>query len=170
MKKIYIVSLEDDVPLSEAVIDKVKVMAYLVYDEIRGLEYGSYSKILDTDNILYNELLERKVGNEYVHRFMYNDSEIGKYEPFMIDNASFGFTVIDGKLNENELKMIIDRSKFVAGINSRFNIDSITYEDDKKNKNRLVALKKIIQKKNDVKKNDTKKVKVKIRTLFVPAS
>lgn len=169
MKRIYMVSLDDEVPLSKKVEDKIKILCYYVYDEIRGLEYDTYDKILYTD-IRYNELLEKKDNqNNYSYRFEYENFTDGKFEPFMISNTSFGFTVNDDLLSKDELSLIIERCKNIARIYYNFKIESITYEDDPKNKNRLVALKKVLlsNEENNKKKAEQKEDKY-IKTRFNP--
>ncbi len=162
MKKIYVVSLDDEVPLSDKMKDEIKVLAYLVYDEIQGYEYADNCQILCHDDIIYNELLEKEVNGEYVHRFKYDNVESGMYEPFMIGDRSFAFTVNDGTLDGNEIISIIYKVRMFSKITSNIEINSVIYEDDKK-KNRLMAIKKILldnEKKNN-KKEDKPKTKVK---------
>ncbi len=169
MNKIYMVSLNDEVPLSTIIEKKMKILCYLVYDEIRGIEYEQYTKILLLDKIIYNELLEKKeIDNDYTYRFEHEDVTDGKFEPFMIDKTSFAFTIMDDKLSENELKEIIERKKVEAGLHYNFTIDSVTYENDLNNKNRLIAIKKLITKKQEVKKD--KYVKIRTNSLLLPFS
>lgn len=164
MKKIYIVSLDDDVPLSDETLNKIKVLCYLVYDSIKELECDEYSKTLDIEsNIIYNELLETKKGDSYIYEFKYNNCEFGKYEPFMVNNTSFAFTVNSDKLSENELADIIEKSQKFAMFHFNFKIDSITYEYDKKGKNRLMALKMLNSNYNNTSK---KQVKIRTKSLF----
>ena len=162
MKKIYVVSLDDEIPLSPKIEDEMKVLCYLVYDEIQGYEYSDNSKILCHDDVFYNELLEKNVDGEYIHRFRYDDIESGMYEPFMINGRSFAFTVNDGAIDEAEINNIIHNVRYFAHVGYNVNISSVTYEDDKK-KNRLLAIKKIIldSQKEKNKKEDGVKIKVK---------
>ena len=162
MKRIYVVSIDDEVPLSDKLADGIKVLAFLLYDEIRGYEYED-CQILCHDDIIYNELLEKKENdNKYIHRFTHNDVESGMYEPFMINDRSFAFTVIDGTISDAEIKGIIDRLRLFSKVNCSLNIHSVTYEDDKK-KNRLLAIKKILL---DSEKKNKKEGKVKIKSLL----
>ena len=162
MKKIYVISLDDEIPLSTKIEDEIKVLCYLVYDEIQGYEYGDNRKILCHDGIIYNELFERNTGNDYVHWFKYNNVESGTYEPFMINSRSFAFTINEGTISDEEINNIIHNVRRFAKIDYNFNISSVTYEEDKK-KNRLLAIKKILldSQKKDEKKEDNNKVKVK---------
>lgn len=170
MNKIYMVSLDDEVPLSDIIENKMKILCYLVYDEIRGIEYEQYTKILLLDKIMYNELLEKKDvdDNDYTYRFEHEDITDGKFEPFMIDKTSFAFTIVDDKLSENELKEIIESKKNEAGLHYSFTIDSVTYENDLNNKNRLIAIKKLITKKQEIKKG--KYVKIRTNPFLMPFS
>ena len=165
MKKIYIVSLDDEVPLSDKIKDEVKVLAYLVYEEIQGYECEDGRQILCQDGIIYNELLEKNVNGDYVHRFMHDDIESGMYEPFMIGDRSFAFTINDGTFNDAEIRDIIYKVRIFSKINSKFVIDSVTYEEDKK-KNRLLAIKKILQESQKEKNIKEDKTKTKVRSIL----
>lgn len=165
MKRIYVVSLDDEVPLSPDLLDSIKVLAYLVYDEIMGMEYNSGKSILVHDNIRYNELLERKESsNRYTHRFCNNTPETGTYEPFMTSDTSFAFTVNDGTLSEDDIENIIRIVRVYVEKYKKMTINSVTYEADAKNKNRLLAIKKILT--NDYGNKEDKKSKTKVKSIL----
>lgn len=164
MKRIYVVSLDDEVPLSKEVIDSIKVIGYLLYEEILGIEYDGSEKILCHDNISFNILLEKKENNTYVHRFTNNNVETGTYEPFMLNDTSFAFTVNDGKISPEEINNIINVVKTYVTSNCKFKINSITYEEDNKNKNRLLAIKKLLTDYSE--KKEENKPKIKVRSIL----
>ena len=153
MKNIYMISLDDDVPLSQSIRDEMRLLCYLVYDEIRRLDYENVSPILCNDGIDYNELLESYNNGEFHYRFMYNDIESGKHEPFMINDTSFGFTINNDSISEDEIWHIIENYKKMIKFTYNLKLKKYSYEDDKKHKNRLITLKKIISEKSNKKED-----------------
>lgn len=164
MKRIYVVSLDDEVPLSPELIDSMKVLGFLVYEEVMGIEYSSIDNILLHDNIKYNQLLERKENNTYTHRFINNTPETGVYEPFMVNDRAFAFTVNDGMLNSEDIENILDRVKIYVDDYDKINIDSVTYQEDTKNKNRLLAIRKLLTK--DYGNKEDKKTKTRVKSIL----
>ena len=144
MKKIYTISLDDEIPLSDELLNEIKMLCFLVYDSIKILEYDEIEPILNYDGIIYNELLESYSNGCFHYRFTYDNYESGKYEPFMIDNKSFGFTVNDSKLDDEELVKILDENKKMLNMKYNFKVNAYVYKDDKKHKNRLITLKRIL--------------------------
>lgn len=161
MKTIYVVTLDDEIPLSSRLIDDIKLLCFLVYDEIMGIEYDNGNKILCHDGIIYNELLEREDNGIYTHRFRYNDILSGKYEPFMINDTSFAFTVYDGMLSNDDIINIISKVRIYTKIRCNFKVSSVTYKEDSKNKNRMLAIKKLLESNHNDKEDKKNKVKIK---------
>ena len=159
MKTIYTIALDDDIPLSEEILNKLKMVYFLVYDTIRILEYGNEQPILCKDGIIYNELLESRSGYSFNYHFKYDDYNSGKYDPFMIDKTSFGFTINGDMLTEEKVRSIIEECKNMIGINYQFRLASYSYEVDKNNKNRLLTLKKVLSDRNDKKQSENDKGK-----------
>ena len=144
MKKIYTISLDDEVPLSDKVIDDIKVICYLVYDDIKIFDDKYGKPVTLVSGVSYNELYEKKtLDGTYAHRFKYNDPVLGNYEPFMIGNNSFAFTVEDGCLDDSDVMAVVEEAKRMLGVDYHFKLDTVTYVDDKKNKNRLLAIKQL---------------------------
>ena len=164
MKRIYVVSLDDEVPLSQELIDSMKVLGFLVYEEIMGMEDSGIKNILHHDNIKYNELLEKKENNRYTHRFTNNTPETGVYEPFMVNDRAFAFTINDGKLSVQDIENIIDRVKIYVDEYDKVNIDSVTYQEDAKNKHRLIAIRKLLTK--DYGNKEDKKIKTRVKSIL----
>ena len=110
MKTIYTISVDEDVPQSIDLIEHMKVLCYFIYDELRNMKYDSHESIICTDNLIPNQLLESYVDNKYYYRFKYNDYSKGIYDPFMITDLSFGFTVNSDMINSVELDMASGRN------------------------------------------------------------
>ena len=165
MKRIYIVSLDDEVPLSPQVIDNIKVLCSLVYDEIQGIEYETGQKILHRDAFIrYNELREKKEKDGYTHRFINDTPETGEFEPFMLNDRSFAFTINDDLIGAKEIEDIIYMDRIYYKSPGKFSIDSVTYEEDNKNKNRLIAIRKILNKETEQK--EAKKIKTRVKSII----
>ena len=100
MKKIYTFTLDDEVP-SDELFNDVKVIAHLLYEELKNEEYDT--KILvSIDKHKENVLYETKVMNDYQYKFLSeieNDSKT-LYEPFLINHIGFGITIYDGSISE----------------------------------------------------------------------
>lgn len=167
MKKIYTITLDDDVPLSEDTISNIKEIAYFLFEEIDKYD----RKILvvdDNHNLIRNELLESFVNGKYNFRFESEHTNIDnyRYEPFLIDNRSFGFTVYDGSIDDNEIFLLLRNVLSFFGFNYKFNIDSLYYDDVIVN-GRLAAYNYIVNGTTEFKSNNVK-VKKKARLLPNP--
>lgn len=143
MKKIYTLTLDDDVPLSSRVIDDIKVICFLVYEDMNSFEDKKGHPVLLTNGISTNTLYETRLADEYTHHFKYNDITEANYEPFMIGDDSFAFTVSDGTITDETVLRSLEDAKRMINVEYNFKLETLTYEEDKHNKNRLVAIKKL---------------------------
>lgn len=100
---LYDVSLDSEIELTNETLNKVKLLAYLVYDALVEYEYDKGINILYRDNIIINEIYERCNRYEFEH----TDYNKGIYEPFMINDTSFGFTVYGDSISNAEIKHIV---------------------------------------------------------------
>ena len=93
MKKIYTFTLDDEVP-SDELFNDVKVIAHLLYDDLKN-EEDDTKILVTTDKHKENVLYETKVMNDYQYKFLSeieNDNE-ALYEPFLINHIGFGITI-----------------------------------------------------------------------------
>lgn len=148
MRTVYVFSLTDSVSQSMELLNKIKALAYLMYDEIKTFDIDN--NILCHDNIIYNELLESNHDKKYYYRFKYDNYESGKYEPFMIDDISFGFTVNSDKISYNEIMAIFNHIKMITMFEYDVSVSSYDYMEDRKNINRLNVLKNIISNRKEI--------------------
>lgn len=131
MKKIYTISLDDDIPLSNITASDVKEIAYCLFEEID--KYDRKILVVDDDKTLFrNQLYETYVNGEYRYRFESENSSISnyRYEPFLINDRSFGFTVYDEAISENEILAILNGVLAFLSLRYSFNINGIYYKDD----------------------------------------
>lgn len=162
MKRIYVVSLDDEVPLTPKVRNNIKILCSIVYDEIRGIEYDTGMKILHSgNNIKYNELREREEKGNYIQHFINNTPETGEYEPFMVSDRAFAFTINNDLISVKDLEDIIYVDRIYCENPGKFNIYSVAYEEDKKDKNRLMAISSILKKENGLKEDKNHKTRIK---------
>lgn len=127
MKKIYTFTLDDEVP-SDELFNDVKVIAHLLYEELKNEEYDT--KILvTTDKHKENVLYETKVMNGYQYKFLSeieNDSK-ALYEPFLINHIGFGITIYDGSISEPLLNYLFKNVLKTIRKPYNFSIFSITH-------------------------------------------
>ena len=128
MKKIYTFTLDDEVP-SDELFNDVKVIAHLLYDELKNEEYDT--KILvTTDKHKENVLYETKVMNDYQYKFLSeieNDSK-ALYEPFLINHIGFGITIYDGSIPEPLLNYLFKNVLNTIRKPYNFSISSIVLD------------------------------------------
>ena len=79
------------------------------------------------------------------------------YEPFIINDTSFGFTIYKDSVTEEEIKIIVMRIEKSLGCNYDFNISKRTYTNNNIN-NRLDAIDMLTNNKHNIKKLSKKKV------------
>ena len=144
MKTIYTISVDDDVRQSIDVIEHLKLLCYFIYDGLRVARYESDDTIVCQDGIIPNQLLESTINGKYYYRFKYDDYLSGMYDPFMITDTSFGFTINTGSISYGELMEVINNSKRMINFEYNIKIESYDYMEDDKNINRLNVLKTIL--------------------------
>lgn len=127
MKKIYTFTLDDEVP-SDELFNDVKVIAHLLYEELKNEEYDT--KILvSIDKHKENVLYETKVMTGYQYKFLSeieNDSK-ALYEPFLINHIGFGITIYDGSIPEPLLNYLFKNVLKTIRKPYNFSIFSITH-------------------------------------------
>lgn len=143
MKTIYMFSIDDDISQSIDVVNQFKVLCYMMYDEIGMLEEDG-NRVLYRDNIIYNELMESGGNGVYHYRFKYKDYKSGKYEPFMLDDYSFCFTVNSGAISFDEITFFLEKVKGMIKFHYNVTVESVDYLQDDKNINRIEAIKGLV--------------------------
>ena len=166
MKEIYVISLDDDVPLPSTTYSDIRQVAYLLYDELD--RYDKHILCIDDDDTLIrNDLYEiySTISNTYTYRFDSDKSNINykKYEPFIINDRSFGFTVYENSVTKEEIYLMLNRAISFLKINSnyKFNISSIKYSNPD---DRFKAIDSLIKK--DYKNDRSKVLKKQIKPIF----
>lgn len=147
-KKIYTFTLEDDEYPSKIIKNNLKVIAALMYEELEVRDFENPNAILiHSKNLIKNELYEVRIGNEYEYSFGSEKSQIDHkmYEPLIIDETSFGITVIDEKINDYDMYKVLSSVLKLACLDYKFKMSSVSYDskniDDESN--RISTIKKI---------------------------
>ena len=167
MKKIYTITLDDEIPLSESVSSDIREIAYFLFEEIAKYDREILAVEDKKENLIKNELLESFVNSRYNYRFESEHSNIEnyRYEPFLINDRSFGFTVYDGTISEEEIMHLLKTTLAFLKLNYTFNIDSVYY-DDQHVSGRLSAYSFL--KSGYVRHDGVEKIKKKTKTLAKP--
>lgn len=144
MKRIYTFTLDDDVPLSNNVGSDIREIAYWLFTELS--RYEKPVLCIEDDKKLYeNELYDIDLGNKYIYKFTSDNSKIDYrlFEPFMISDTSFGFTVYDGSITDDEILEVLNHVLKIIHLNYKFTMYSKSYDDSDIN-NRLDTINRII--------------------------
>lgn len=168
MKKIYTITLDDEVPLSDIVSSDIKEIAYCLFEEMDKYD-RPILVVGDNNNLVRNELLESFNGKRYNYRFESESSKIDnyRYEPFLINSRSFGFTVYDEATTDEEIMTFLNNVQHMLGFNYKFNIDSVYYDDVFVN-GRLSAYNFLVYGTTDINSSKNVKVKKKVKSLINP--
>lgn len=169
MKRIYTITLDDDdIPLSHNIGSDIREIAYWIYEELSKFDEQILCIDIDQDKskdgLLKNELYDIPSKEGYIYKFDSDLKDIDNriFEPFVLDDKTFGFTIYDGRLTDGEISIILDGILKLLKMNYKYTIDSVVY-DDKSMKNRFNAIDKLMNKK-DV-NNSKKRVKVPAKML-----
>lgn len=165
MKRIYTITLEDGEYPSDDVERNMKFLATLLYEEVMNLEYVA-GDILYRNNLIYNDLFESRSNGKinYYFKSEKNEDEFVRYEPFIINSISFGFTVNDSKIDSGMIQVLLERIQKMMYTNYKFNIDDTLVFD--KDKERIRLLKEFKKKKVNIEKKNNGRKLVKTMPLF----
>lgn len=159
MREIYVISLDDEIPLTDNVGSNIREIAYLLFDEFN--KYDREILSLDNDYLINNELYESysSTSDKYIYRFTSDKSSIDyrMYEPFIIGDTSFGFTTYKDSTTEEEVRYILSSVSNTLNFNYNFNISKKIYNNNNIN-NRLDAIDSLTNNKHNIKKLSKKRV------------
>ena len=159
MREIYVISLDDEIPLTENIRSNIREIAYLLFDEFN--KYDREILSVDNDYLINNELYESfsSTSDKYVYRFTSDKSSIDyrMYEPFIIDDTSFGFTTYKDSTTEEEVRYLLSSVSNTLNFNYNFNISKKIYDNNNIN-NRLDAIDSLKNNKHNIKKLSKKRV------------
>lgn len=122
---IYEVSLDCKERINREFLDKVKLLAYLAYGEILDYEGELERNILYKENIVFNELYDGFRDRINKYEFEHNNYDAGIYEPFMIDDTTFGFTIYEGSITDKDMMMLLIEVKKIIGMDCDIHMTKI---------------------------------------------
>lgn len=170
MKRIYTVTLEDDdIPLSHNISSDIREIAYWLYEDLGKFDEQILCIDIDQDRskegLIRNELYDVPSKEGYIYKFDSDLKDIDDrlYEPFILGEKTFGFTVYDNTISSSELSIILDSILKLVKMDYKYTIDSIVY-DDKNIKNRFKAIDSITEIKDTV-SNAKKRIKLPAKAL-----
>lgn len=169
MRKVFAITLEDDdIPLSHDLGSDIRELAYWIYSELGKFDEQilciDNDQEQNTEGLIKNELYDVKTEDGYAYKFESDIKNIDNrlFEPFILSDNTFGFTVYEGSLSDSELKAILDSALKLLKMNYKYKIDVILYNE--RLNNRLQAIDLLI-KKPEVVNNVKKRVKVPTKVL-----
>ncbi|MBQ2873405.1 MAG: hypothetical protein IJE89_05350 [Bacilli bacterium] len=146
MKKIYTFTLESDEYPSEKFNNTLKLVAYMLYMEIYTCDEEDYIPLVINNKINSNNFKNDNNYNGYnSYNFEYDMVIDGKvyYEPFIIGTNSFGFTVIDERIDEETIRESLEYVLRLLNLNYRYTINTVSYEavdmEDEKNRKKAIS-------------------------------
>ena len=126
MKKIYTFTLDGDDYPSDRFRYNLRLFAYWMYDKLYNYYGDGFIPLNINKNIVYNGIHEEKNGEYYLDSDLFDNGRIN-YEPFLIDNCSFGLTVIDESIDENVLRVLIKETLSELSISYNVSFDVVSY-------------------------------------------
>lgn len=141
MKRIYAFTLKKDSD-DERFSDDIRLLAYLLYETVYNYREDDKIPLNVNKNIQYNRLNESCGG--YSYRFssdLYEDKDI-YYEPFMIGEKTFCFTIVNDLIDEDTIRYLLKNEMRIARLDYEIEITSFEYDsrniEDEKNREKAI--------------------------------
>lgn len=144
-KRIYTFTLDDDDYPSEYLTNNIRIIAILLYEELKVQDYESDNPILIQSKTIqenYLVLVDNYLYSRYKFGSEDSKQDYQMFEPLMFDGRTFGITVNDGTINEEQLMVLLNKVRKLIKFDFDFKIDSIVYtsknKDDESNRNKAI--------------------------------
>lgn len=142
MKRIYAFTLDnDDYPSKKFGFD-LRLLAYLLYDSVYNYDGDNFTALVINKNIMPNMIHDGQYPNEYYFDFDDYDEKNYNYEPFLLGDSSFAFTIEDTMMSEETLCSLFDYVLRLTGLNYKYKVNSNYYfsrsKDDEKNRKKTI--------------------------------
>ena len=144
-KRIYTFTLDDDDYPSEYLTNNIRIIAILLYEELKVQDYESDNPILIQSKTIqenYLVLVDNYLYSRYKFGSEDNKQDYQMFEPLMFDGRTFGITVNDGTINEEQLMALLNKVRKLIKFDFDFKIDSIVYtsknKDDESKRNKAI--------------------------------
>ena len=140
MKTIYTFTLESDSCCLDKLDNDIRLFAYMLYEDIYDYYDGVDIPLDINKNITYNGINERLSGY-YLDSDEYDDGLID-YEPFIVCNNTFAFTIIDGLMGMDVICDLVDYLLKLLKLDYKVIINAWNYDaksiDDESNRSRVI--------------------------------
>ena len=142
MKRIYAFTLDnDDYPSKKFGFD-LRLLAYLLYDSVYNYDGDNFIALVINKNIMPNKIHDGQYPNEYYFDFDDYDEKNYNYEPFLLGNSSFAFTIEDTMMSEETLCSLFDYVLRLTGLSYKYKVNSNYYfsrnKDDEKYRKKTI--------------------------------
>lgn len=128
MKRIYAFTLKTDGPTyDEKFSGDLRLIAYMLYETIYGSRDGDLNFLNVNKNIRYNMLNEKYDGYSYRFNSDLDDDGITYYEPFIVGEDTFCFTVFDDLINEEAIRYFLKNALSLVRLDYEIDIISVSY-------------------------------------------
>ena len=131
MKTIYSFTLDsDEYPSTRRnIYNDLRLLAYMLYNEIYNY-YGDEECPLDVNPLIeYNDLKEvREIFSLYKFDSDNYDDGYTYYEPFIVGNKTFCFTVIDNNFDDRIINECLEYMMNLLKLNYKITINKYMYE------------------------------------------
>ena len=142
MKKIYAFAFDEEDYLSDKWRNNIRLVAFLLYDSVYNYDEEDRIPLNLNKNIVFNRIHEFSEHNYYLDSDCYDDGFIN-YEPFLINNRCFAFTVDDNLISEKDIRSLLNSVLYIVGISSSVRICSEVYssknKDDERNRWKAIS-------------------------------
>ena len=138
MKKIYTVTLSEDGEPSNSMASDMRIVGYFLCSNLDAYETVKGKPIMYSDGIKPNDLLEININGGTYYHFTSDIPTIDNkllYEPFIISDNSFGFTVIDDESINYDIivsevkKVLLSLEKNDGFIHYNFTVDELLFDE-----------------------------------------
>ena len=164
MKKIYAFTLDSDDYPSDRFRYNLRLIAFLLYDLIYNYNDLGFTPLILNKSIRFNNIYNGYGGNRYRLEYDEYNLKYVNYEPFIIGNKSFGFTVNDEYIDLNTICDLMKEVLLLINVYYKYKVDTINYdsknlEDESNRKRAINQLYNIIENVNNRENNLVKKRK-----------
>lgn len=144
MKKICTFTLEGEDYPSKDYGDNLRLFAYMLYDLVYNYYGDGIIPLNINKNIVYNKLHVGVMSSGYLFDSDVFDNGSINYEPFLIGTRSFGLTILDDLISEENLMDLVNQVSYMLKIKDRVTIRTVEYYskdmDDEKNRRKAMEI------------------------------
>ena len=127
MKTIYTFTFDCDSELIDRFNSNLRLIAYMLYEYIYNYYGDDRNPLVIHDGIERNNLISGEYFKEYRLDSDKNGDDGVDYEPFIIDNNTFGLTIRDDSFDINIIVKLLEEILRLLGVDYKYTINSSVY-------------------------------------------